>query len=221
MIVVLSIHVTALDPSFYNERYQQERMDQKLNVSLDDLDKSITCLLEYISGEREDMDVEITINGQEQSAFNAKEKEHMVDVRNLYISCIRVGWVCFGIVAIGMLYFMIRYKKEALYYFCRGFLMALVSFFGLLVFFGIWMAIDFTDFWTWFHTVFFSNDLWLLNPATDFMIRMLPENIFFELITSIVVLVSVVIVPLALGSIYIERKVVPIGYFSTKGGESS
>ena len=39
--------------------------------------------------------------------------------------------------------------------------------------------IDFDVLFTRFHHLLFTNDLWLLDPATDAMIRMLPEA-FFE-----------------------------------------
>ena len=32
---------------------------------------------------------------------------------------------------------------------------------------------------------FFDNDLWLLDPATDLMIRMLPEGFFFDMVIRI------------------------------------
>ena len=38
---------------------------------------------------------------------------------------------------------------------------------------------DFGTLFTRFHLLAFTNDLWLLNPETDLMIRMLPQE-FFE-----------------------------------------
>ena len=48
-------------------------------------------------------------------------------------------------------------------------------------------VIDFTWFWTNFHNVFFSNDLWLLNPKTDILIMMVPEQFFFDLTFRIII----------------------------------
>ena len=44
---------------------------------------------------------------------------------------------------------------------------------------------DFNKYFTLFHEVFFSNDLWLLDPSTDLLIRMLPEGFFFDMVARI------------------------------------
>lgn len=45
---------------------------------------------------------------------------------------------------------------------------------GFLALGGI-IAMNFTEAWYTFHTLFFSNELWQMDPATDLMIQMLPE----------------------------------------------
>ena len=46
-------------------------------------------------------------------------------------------------------------------------------------------ASDFTKYFTIFHEIFFTNDLWLFDPATDYMIRMLPEGFFYDMVMRI------------------------------------
>lgn len=38
------------------------------------------------------------------------------------------------------------------------------------------LIVDFNTAFTVFHEIFFTNDLWLFDPAEDYMIRMLPEG---------------------------------------------
>lgn len=52
---------------------------------------------------------------------------------------------------------------------------------------SFWASIDFTNFWISFHELFFTNDLWLLNPMTDLMIQMFPETFFFDMVIQIIV----------------------------------
>ena len=49
-------------------------------------------------------------------------------------------------------------------------------------------ALEFMDFQLYslgaalvFHEIFFTNDLWLFDPAEDYMIRMLPEGFFYDM----------------------------------------
>ena len=52
---------------------------------------------------------------------------------------------------------------------------------GLIVL-GIWVAVDFNSFWTEFHHLFFTNDLWLMDYATCRMIRICPLQLFNEIV---------------------------------------
>ena len=45
--------------------------------------------------------------------------------------------------------------------------------------------VDFNAVFTLFHEIFFDNDLWLFDPATDYMIRMLPEGLFYDFVIRI------------------------------------
>lgn len=42
------------------------------------------------------------------------------------------------------------------------------------------MFIGFDQFFVQFHSIFFNNDAWLFNPATDPIINVLPENFFMH-----------------------------------------
>ena len=116
------------------------------------------------------------------------------------------------ILALILLYFYWNEKEKMFAYLSKGFLGALLTLIIMLVFFGFWILTDFTSFWTWFHTIFFSNQLWLLDPNTDFMICMLPETIFYQLVLSCVIKVICLMVPVSLLSIYYMVKKAPIGF---------
>ena len=41
--------------------------------------------------------------------------------------------------------------------------------------------VDFNAVFVMFHHLFFDNDLWIFDPAEDYMIRMLPEGLFADM----------------------------------------
>ena len=43
---------------------------------------------------------------------------------------------------------------------------------------GVLITTNFSRAFILFHKLFFTNDLWLLNPETAWMIRLLPESFF-------------------------------------------
>ena len=60
----------------------------------------------------------------------------------------------------------------------RGYLAGLgITMLGVIIL-GIWVLLDFNQIFTIFHEILFTNDLWLFDPATDYMIRMVPERFF-------------------------------------------
>ena len=54
-------------------------------------------------------------------------------------------------------------------------------FLGLSAAFGVAIALNFNRCFVLFHEIFFDNDLWIFDPAEDYMIRMLPEGFFFDM----------------------------------------
>lgn len=67
----------------------------------------------------------------------------------------------------------------------RSFQVVLGILAALILFLGIAMARNFNAVFTKFHEIFFDNDLWIFDPAEDYMIRMLPEGLFFDMVIRI------------------------------------
>ena len=61
-------------------------------------------------------------------------------------------------------------------------MIAAAVFGAVLILLGIWVAVDFNSFWTEFHHLFFTNDLWLMDYATCRMIRICPLPLFNEIV---------------------------------------
>ena len=55
----------------------------------------------------------------------------------------------------------------------------------MTVILGSLFASNFNRYFTIFHEIFFDNDLWMFDPAEDYMIRMLPEGFFYDFVIRI------------------------------------
>jgi len=103
--------------------------------------------------------------------FNARERAHMADVRALVLLaktlllCAAAAAVPLGVITI----------RSGLRRVARRALLASVSAVVLLTAYG---AFDFGGLFTLFHQAAFSNDLWMLDPRTDMLIRLMPEPFF-------------------------------------------
>lgn len=145
------------------------------------------CLAAYIRGEREDIDITATVYGVEQAAFNETEILHMKDVRALFDLA---RWARWGLLLCGsaLLAVPVVRKSRAVWH---GFLAAAGLWLASALGIGIWAVSDFTRAFLWFHEMLFTNELWLLNPATDLMIRMLPEAFFADIAAAAVIAMAV------------------------------
>ena len=140
-------------------------------------------LADYLSGRRNDLNREVVLKGQTVSCpFNERELSHMKDVRRLFdigLTLARVFGCACAVCLIAALLFGRRRERRAgvlaaLAVLAAGIAAALIILLNVRDFDALFMA---------FHRAVFTNDLWLLNPATDAMIRMLPEA-FFESMAS-------------------------------------
>ncbi|MFD2306164.1 TIGR01906 family membrane protein [Enterococcus termitis] len=98
---------------------------------------------------------------------------HFYEVKRLFLLCYGVLIVT----AIPSILFIRRLiKGKRLWRLIRPFQWGMI----IPVFFGILMAVGFDQFFVAFHGVFFNNDDWLFDPATDPIINVLPEEFFMH-----------------------------------------
>ncbi|MGN0185073.1 MAG: TIGR01906 family membrane protein [Aristaeellaceae bacterium] len=121
----------------------------------------------------------VTVDGAEQDAFNAREIQHMEDCQHLFDLLRTVRWVVLvALILLWVIQFVLerktREKVSSLTLIWIGSLILIVP----LAIFGVWAAIDFNSAFNFFHRLLFTNDLWLLNPETDLLIRICPSSMF-------------------------------------------
>lgn len=206
IICLLSaIDIQSFNRDFYQKEYQKLLVYQTIGMSESDLMNVTDHLLDYVQGEKEDLVIYANINGDHREVFNDKEKLHMVDVKELYLNVMKVRNVLFFI-AVALGYILFRKKGfNCLGEYIAAYKKTLLTLLAILIALGLMIAFDFDKTWRLFHEIFFTNDLWLLNPATDILIMMVPLEFFFDLVIRIV-FTFVLGVLLFTGCIYILNK---------------
>ncbi|SJZ90069.1 TIGR01906 family membrane protein [Anaerorhabdus furcosa] len=208
---IVAFFLTCLDfnsfnHDFYKSEYDKLGVADEIGISRVELQETTDVLLDYIQDKRDDLNVSAVILGQERQVFNEKEIMHMVDVKDLYLTTMNVrmmtgiGFIVFGL--LGILFD----RKNALRNSTEMFIMGTVSALTLILFLGMYAMIDFDQFWLQFHYIFFTNDLFLLDPATDILIQMVPSQFFFDLVFRIAGTFLLGMVVLCGGCFYIRRK---------------
>lgn len=201
-IILQLVDQFSFDKAFYKRVYTELGTAETIGISEADLEEATAVLLDYIRDDRDDLDVEVRLaDGRVEPMYNAREIAHMIDVKVLYQRAMLVKWTALGIAILAVAVVMRRFGlKRGLGHLARGYRVSLLVFGAFVLVLGAFAFLDFDRFWTQFHLIFFSNDLWILNPATDRMILMVPSYFFNSLVMRIVTgsLVGIVAVPIVL-----------------------
>ncbi|MBM6825868.1 TIGR01906 family membrane protein [Mordavella massiliensis] len=172
------------DYRFYQKEYEKYQVTESLYMDMEDVMEVTSYMMDYLIGKEEVLSIETEVEGRTQDFFNEQDRLHMEDVKNLFLGGLKLRTVMLLVAAVLVL-FLILTKADlkkmltGAYFAALGVFAILIA--GLLVSF----AVDFTASFTVFHEIFFTNDLWMFDPAEDYMIRMLPEGFFYDMVMRI------------------------------------
>lgn len=132
-------------------------------------------ITDFLAGRIHDFQYVFTSGGTEWIGFHDYEAAHMTDCQRLIGLD---GIVTLALLAVLTLCALPALRKGDRTRFRKGFLTGTGVFAALVAAGAIWALIDFDGLFTTFHHLAFTNDLWLLDPRTDLLIRLMPEEFF-------------------------------------------
>ncbi len=195
------------DFSVYEKEYEKYDVLSDLDMTMEDVMHVTREMMAYLRGDRDTLSVVTTVEGTEQDFFNEQDRFHMGEVRDLFIGGlnIRTGAAAAALIC---LVFLVVSKARLRKILARSYQIALGITGAAVLFIGIAAVVDFNAVFVQFHHIFFDNDLWLFDPAEDYMIRMLPEGLFADMVLRIGILFVAGLVVLLIASIVAGRLVV-------------
>ena len=206
MFTVLITSVEAVvywQKGYFEKEYTKYDVLSRVSMEMDDLLYVTDEMMDYLKGDREDLEIHTIVGGEEREFFNEKEKRHMVDVQGLFLGAIamRRGAVILAVLSAAAL----LAKKQG-----RTILQMLQwgigLFIGAMAGLALLASTNFTKYFTYFHLLFFDNDDWILNPKTDLLINIVPEGFFRDTAYSIAGIFLVTSLLLWLGAGLLRKK---------------
>ena len=218
IVLILCILFTALqltinDKNFIEYEYARLSLSREMGVSNLDLVSSCERLIDYMEGRVDSIDIQVTVDGEQVLMFEQEQEiSHMADVRLLY-QRFRT-FRDFGVLLALVLYLLgaVLHIRSAMHTLASGYVYGAFVIALFAGFLGTWAALDFSNFWTFFHQMLFWNNDWLFDASTSRMINMLPEQFFSDVILRMALLAAVAFVLLlvvsavALASIRKKRR---------------
>ena len=206
IILITAFEIGAYsDFGWYESAYEKYGVLDELEMEMQDVMHVTEEMMAYLRGNCADLVVDTVVDGQEREFFNDREKAHMVDVKNLFIGGLWIRRIAVSLLVVS-LFALIKTKANWRRILPKSFLIGLGVFLGITAGAGLLFMSDFNKYFLLFHELFFSNDLWLLNPETDLLIRMLPEAFFLDMVRRIGIILLILLLIGVMVSVIILRK---------------
>ncbi len=179
VLLLTSIEMIAFDENFYAHMHEELNISETVGTDSEDLAEISSGIIAYLRNRTDSLDMEAVIGGESVEVFGQREKLHMVDVKKLFMAgfYLRNVFLAFVVLGLFILYAIDgrKMKKPSKAIFASGFTVLLAA-----IAFAIMLSSDFEKHFISFHNIFFTNELWILNPKTDVLIQMLPLEFFIE-----------------------------------------
>lgn len=153
----------------------------EVNITKDDVKMLTDKMMNYLNNKEDELSYSIIVNENKMDFFSERTKIHFSDVKVLMNNLINLAYITFIILII-----LIIFLKGKINF--RQYMISLMLTFIIYIFFIICIAINFDSFFITFHKIFFSNDYWILDPNYDYVISLLPEELFKNITIRILIL---------------------------------
>lgn len=166
---------------FYEREYKKYQVADSLNMTMDNIMDVTDQMMAYLIGNKAELSVITDVDGETQDFFNEQDRFHMGEVKNLFLGGLKIRNIMLVAVLLILILLAAR-KADLIKLLPRAYFVTLGITGVITVVLGGLFASDFDKYFRIFHEIFFDNDQWMFDPATDYMIRMLPEGFFYDFV---------------------------------------
>jgi integral membrane protein (TIGR01906 family) len=189
LIIGTSLRSLVTDRDFMLSGFRD--YDVAATTGLDDaqLQRIADAFVTYFQSPPGQIQMQVTVFGQQRLLFNDREVAHMEDVQALVQFFLRLQIVAAAVVVVRIVVALA--VERSVVSLGRDMLLSTALMVALVVLVGVLSLIDFDSLWTHFHQIAFRNDLWLLDPTRDYLIMLFPEPFWFAATIRMAVSVAV------------------------------
>ncbi len=180
LLITSNVRWAANEPRLYEYSFDHYNVEARTGVARSDLDFAARDLIRYFNDGRPTIQTLVTQGGERVPLYNERETSHLHDVKDLFRTVFRAQEVSLAFVLTYVVGFFVLAGEASLRLLARTVLGVSLFTLGLLAVAGIGALVGFQDLWTEFHLLAFTNDLWKLDPDTDHLIQMFPEDFWLD-----------------------------------------
>jgi integral membrane protein (TIGR01906 family) len=185
-LVTASVAWAFNDPGLYQRGFEKYNVPISSGIDEADLAQVGAELREYFNSREEPLYVRTRVYGEERELFNDREVHHMRDVKRLVWGVYAVAVVSGAYLAIVTARSLISGRSGALRLLARRLVWGGCATVVGIALFGVFAITGFEAVFVLFHRISFANDLWQLDPRTDYLLVLFPLGFWFDATVSVV-----------------------------------
>jgi len=180
LLITSNVRWAANEPRLYEYSFDHYDAEARSGVARSDLDYAARDLIRYFNDDRSTIQTLVTQDGQRVPLYNERETSHLHDVKNLFRTVFRVQEASLAFALVYVVGIFVWASEASLRLLARTVLGASLFTLALLVLAAAGALVGFDELWAKFHVLAFTNDLWKLDPETDHLIQMFPEDFWLD-----------------------------------------
>jgi integral membrane protein (TIGR01906 family) len=162
----------------YKYGFGKYGISQSTGLEQSELEKAANGLIDYFNSADETISLTVIKDGAPLTLFNEREAAHLRDVRGLIrmVYWLFLGTLIYALVYVGIGLFWWRDRRRLARGLVGGGCLTLI----LMVALGLGTLFNFDRLFLQFHLISFANELWMLDPTTDYLIMLFPRGFWYD-----------------------------------------
>ena len=194
-IISFSISIVILFRPFYYYHINYLNIEKESGYKYDEIKEAYDDVLDYLTLNKEFKTGKL--------AYSEEGKDHFKDCKILFI----INFIILGITSIVLIIKKKYFNKTMIKKYNISFWSSILLLTLFIIVLITAFIIGFDSCFTIFHNIFFlGKENWLLNPDTDKIINILPQEFFLNCAIFVITLISLISITIIVREIYLKKK---------------
>jgi integral membrane protein (TIGR01906 family) len=177
LLLTASIGGVVNSLSLYKYGFEKYNVGRTTGLSEAELEKAAAGMISYFNSDEENISLTVMKDGQPFVLFNEREVAHLRDVKGLF----RLDYmVLLGTLIYALVYTGFNVWRKDWWQLARGLGGGSGLTLVLMLALGLGALLNFDRLFLQFHLLSFTNELWLLDPAKDYLIMLFPRGFWYD-----------------------------------------
>jgi integral membrane protein (TIGR01906 family) len=162
----------------YKYGFDKYGVSQTTGLDQSELDIAARGLIDYFNSDDETISITVTKDGESFTLFNKREVAHLQDVKGIFwlVYWALLGTLTYALLYVGLSFFLWQDRRRLSWGLVGGSCLTLV----LMLALGLGTLFNFDRLFLQFHLISFANELWMLDPMTDYLIMLFPRGFWYD-----------------------------------------